>query len=186
MSWHDLLTYLPEEGIATWKERPKDSFASRRACTIWNNRFPGTVAGSLHVDNTGHKTIHIKLNGKQYKAHRVFWEMVNGEIPDGMTIDHIDQDSTNNRLENLRLASQTEQHRNRPVQCNNSCGCAGISWIERKKMWRARITVARKTIELGMRCSLLDAAAIRKSAELNYGFHENHGKAKRKIIHEAI
>jgi hypothetical protein len=179
MDWHSLLTYLPLEGVAIWKARPASLFASKRACTIWNNRFPGAVAGSLHVDDTGHRTIHIKVAGKQYKAHRVFWEMVHGEIPQEMTIDHIDQDSTNNRIENLRLASQTDQHRNRPVQRNNFCGCAGVSWVGSKGMWRSRITVGRKTIELGMRCSLLDAIAIRKSAEINYGFHPNHGRQRR-------
>lgn len=176
MNWNSLLNYLPLDGVAVWKERPQSLFASKRAFTIWNKRFRGKVAGSLHVDNTGHRTIHIGFKGKKYKAHRVFWEMVNGAIPVGMTIDHIDQDSTNNRIENLRLASQADQHRNRPVQRNNSCGCPGISWVENKGMWRSRITVGKKTIELGMRSSLLEAVALRKGAEIKHGFHPNHGR----------
>ncbi len=52
--------------------------------------------------------------------HRVVWEIEHGPIPDRMTVDHKNLNSLDNRLENLRLATQTEQNRNQSKQDNCS------------------------------------------------------------------
>lgn len=53
----------------------------------------------------------LKVKGKRLKAHRVAWLLNYGEFPEG-EIDHINRDRTDNRIENLRIASRT-------LQCNN-------------------------------------------------------------------
>lgn len=50
-------------------------------------------------------------------AHRVIWELVNGPIPEGMEIDHIDRCRSNNKVDNLRLVTSSE----------NSCNTSGHS-----------------------------------------------------------
>lgn len=40
--------------------------------------------------------------------HRLVWRTFNGPIPDGMTVDHIDDDKNNNWLDNLQLLTATE------------------------------------------------------------------------------
>lgn len=62
----------------------------------------------------GYVCYDLYKNGKKYslKAHRIFYECVYGEIPEGMEIDHINTDSTDNRLENLRVVTHKEN-------CNN-------------------------------------------------------------------
>lgn len=45
---------------------------------------------------------------KQLLVHRLVWEAFNGPIPKGMTIDHIDNDKTNNLLSNLQLMTRTD------------------------------------------------------------------------------
>ena len=63
------------------------------------------------VDKDGYLEIcfSMVINGKQKRIyrrkHRVIWETFNGDIPKGMTIDHIDFDKTNNDISNLRLLS---------------------------------------------------------------------------------
>ena len=42
-------------------------------------------------------------NKTYFRLHRLVWEAFNGEIPEGMTIDHINNDKQDNRLENLQL-----------------------------------------------------------------------------------
>lgn len=69
----------------------------------------GQRAGSL--DNHGY--YYVKIDGVKYKAHRLVWAIVNGEIPDGMSIDHIDRNTKNNALENLRIADCKLQAANR-------------------------------------------------------------------------
>ncbi|MCW1831970.1 HNH endonuclease [Pantoea ananatis] len=54
----------------------------------------------------------LSLKGK-HQAHRVIWELINGLIPEGLTIDHINRDGTDNRIINLRLATSRENMLNR-------------------------------------------------------------------------
>jgi len=69
----------------------------------------GREAGSL--DNYGYFI--VKVDGVKYRNHRIVWAMVNGDIPEGMTIDHIDRDPSNNKIGNLRVADQHLQLMNR-------------------------------------------------------------------------
>ncbi|SUI52143.1 HNH endonuclease signature motif containing protein [Serratia marcescens] len=125
---NDLLVYHHETGTLTWKERGMEWFSSSRSRAVWNAKYAGKKAGSVHTDNTGRKCIHVSINNRKYKGHRICWELINGPIPDGMTIDHIDHNPLNNKISNLRLASQVEQKRNMPIQKNNSSGVVGVGW----------------------------------------------------------
>jgi hypothetical protein len=60
----------------------------------------GDRAGCIRVEGGYHVT---KLNNKEYKTHRLIWTWHYGEIPEGISIRHIDGDKLNNRIENLRL-----------------------------------------------------------------------------------
>lgn len=64
-----------------------------------------------NMDRDGY--IRVRLMGKEYRAHRVIWEMFYGSIPEGMLVDHIDRDVYNNRIENLRLATRQQNNANR-------------------------------------------------------------------------
>lgn len=48
------------------------------------------------------------LNHKKFLIHRAVWEAFNGPIPDGMDIDHIDNNPHNNALSNLQMVSHSE------------------------------------------------------------------------------
>lgn len=66
------------------------------------NVSKGNVAGGM--GNSGY--YQVRVNGRLTLVHRVIWELLNGEIPDGMFIDHIDQDKTNNDISNLRVVTR--------------------------------------------------------------------------------
>jgi hypothetical protein len=63
--------------------------------------------------NGGKGYIHLRV-GKTFKlAHRLIWEHVNGPIPKGMSIDHINGVRSDNRIVNLRLVTHQENIRYR-------------------------------------------------------------------------
>lgn len=63
-----------------------------------------------NLDKEGY--IRVRVSGKEYRAHRLIWQMFNGPIPEGMLIDHIDGDVYNNRIENLRIATRLQNNVN--------------------------------------------------------------------------
>jgi|APSaa5957512535_1039671.scaffolds.fasta_scaffold34604_2 hypothetical protein len=54
----------------------------------------------------------VQFSEKKYKVHRVIWIMHNGDIPEGVFIDHINRDPADNKIENLRLTTRSENNRN--------------------------------------------------------------------------
>ena len=69
----------------------------------------GQPAGYAGADGYSQVTI----NGTMFRIHRLIWVYHNGAIPEKLTVDHRDRDSTNNRIGNLRLATRAQQNSNR-------------------------------------------------------------------------
>lgn len=134
--------------------------------------LPGTIAGTLALN--GYVTVGV--DKKKHYAHRIIWEMLYGTIPDGSQIDHINGKRSDNRLCNLRLASNHENSKNQKRKSNNSSGFTGVSWDSQTQRWRAYITVNGKTKSLGRYLEEIDALSARKNAEIKYKFHANHGR----------
>lgn len=65
-------------------------------------------------------------------------------------VDHINGDSSDNRLENLRLATNTQNARNRGKSKHNTSGYKGVFWHKATNKWTAQIGVDRKRIYLGI------------------------------------
>lgn len=163
-------------GSIKWKERVIGDCATERGRSIWNSKYAGMEAGSIHNDHVGSDRVIITLKNKKYIAHRICWEIVNGKIPKGMTVDHIDQNPLNNKIDNLRLATELEQKKNMPMNKNNSSGFTGVYWNKRTLKWDAKIGINRKTIFIGSANTKDEAHAMRLIAEKENNFHENHGK----------
>ena len=165
----ECLHYDPESGIFTWLQRPGSHFHDERSSKIWNSRYSGKQAGSI----TKFGYVSIRLNKKARQAHRLAWIYVNGSS--SSELDHIDGDKKNNKINNLREVSRIENGRNQKLRKNNSSGVMGVSKISSSNRFEAYIMTNRVKIHLGRFSSFLDAVAARKSAELKYGFHLNHG-----------
>lgn len=152
----ELLSYDPSTGIFTWKTKPSRSVKV------------GAVAGCKN----GRGYVIIGLEQKRYRAHRLAWLCVHGEFPPE-EIDHINGIRGDNRIDNLRAVNSVENSRNQRMSSLNTSGVTGVRWNKADRRWMSKIG----TIHLGSYHSMAEAVSARKAAEVEHGFHENHGRA---------
>lgn len=148
-----VLHYDPETGVFRWLPNPTRPKA-------WNTRFANKPTGSLDV--SGCLSIRITEFGL-FLAHRLAWLYTSGAWPTE-TIDHINGDRSDNRIANLREATQAENMRNRAKQSNNRSGFLGISYSRDHKKWRAAINLNKKTVWRAYAETAQEAAALRRAA----------------------
>ena len=116
----------------------------------------------------------IRLNGKLYFEHHLVWLMEYGSLPSEQ-LDHINGDKTDNNIGNLRLVSNRENHLNMPLQRNNKSGVPGVHFAKDRGKYMAYIH-DKKMVTLGYFEDFFEAVCCRKSAEVKYGYHNNHGR----------
>lgn len=126
------LHYNPDNGIFTRIQ----STQSIRA---------GDIAGSK--SNQGY--LQIRINCKQYQAHRLAWLYVYGEMPNGM-IDHINGVKDDNRIKNLRESTSQQNQFNTGSYKNNKSGYKGVSFHKSSNKWSAKATLNGKGKHLGL------------------------------------
>ncbi len=134
---HQLLEYNQDTGDLIWKKRGVQPFD-------WGTA--GKVAGFVDERAAGRKC--VRIDRKLYLAHRVIWLMVTGSWP-AMDIDHKNGNAGDNRFENLRLATVTENNRNTGLSKNSTTGFKGVHFYKAVQKYQAHITVNRKRIHLG-------------------------------------
>ena len=173
----ELLHYEPMTGIFTWLWRPAACSMNQRARTtldVWNRRFEGRVVGNIRHDaKTSYRWTQIK--GCNYSLHRLAWLYVYGSFPVNQ-IDHIDRNGLNNRIDNLRDVSQSENQRNSSLSLRNKSGYNGVAWDKGNKKWHAYIRAGGKRLHLGFFINKLEAIEAREVANHRYGYHVDHGK----------
>jgi hypothetical protein len=149
----NLLSYDPISGILTWKVRKAI-------------RSPiGMVAGS----NNGKGYLKVSIGNKKYFVHRIAWALHYGVPPD-VEIDHINGIGTDNRIDNLRLATRSENMRNTFIRKDNKSGYKGVKFISGYK-WRAQAQVNGKKVTIGY----YETAELARNAYLDF-IARNHGQ----------
>lgn len=129
-----------------------------------------STAGYLWIDKKrlNNKYYKIKINGKIYRLHRIAYYYITGIDPKEKEIDHINGNSLDNRFNNLRLATNIENAKNKKIPSNNTSGFKGVSWHKASNKWRVKITVNNVPIELGSYKNKLYAALVYIRASKKY------------------
>ena len=161
------LDYNPKTGIFTWKYKDGDSQGDK----IFNTKFGGKEAGNKN----SYDYLQIKIYNKNILTHRVAYLFMTGEWPQD-EIDHINGNRLDNRWENLRVVSKEENRKNQKINNRNTSGATGVSWSKEENKWIVKISVNKKQITLGYFNNFNEAVKVRKKAEVEYGYHENHGR----------
>lgn len=159
MIFNDALEY--REGKLFWTK------------TLCNQAMQGSRAGYVR-NQDGYRS--VQYRGYAYKEHRIIWIMHYGDIPAGMQIDHLNGVRDDNRIENLRLVSQTVNNLNTYRSKNNRSGVTGVSWYSRGAKWR----VDYRSKRVGVFSDFIDACEARIIAEVSDGLATaRHGADKK-------
>ena len=98
--------------------------------------------------------------GKRVPAHRIVWLLATGEDCYPLTVDHKDWDTTNNKLANLELATNSRQQFHRRVESTKKySGLKFVTYCKKGKRWVSRFQhpVARKLVHVGSFSSEMEA-----------------------------
>jgi hypothetical protein len=126
----ELLIFNQDNGCFYWRKSPKNQIKA------------GSLAGKIEKGY-----VRIKIDGNLYRGHRLAWLYVYGEFPDEQ-VDHINGVRNDNRIENLRKCNNAQNQQNRTIKNNNKCNATGVDFM--KGLFRARITVDKKSVLLGL------------------------------------
>ena len=116
---------------------------------VWKKPRPpvrvGQEAGG--ISNCGYFT--VGFNRKRYRANRVIYFLCKRIDPEEKHVDHIDGNKLNNKISNLRLATNKQNLDNRKKSINNTSGVTGLYWHKRRNKYAPSILCNGKLLDLG-------------------------------------
>jgi hypothetical protein len=138
---------LTQEMVKKMFDYRADGELIRRHSIMGNGNYAGAVVGTKPTGARNFRYSTTKIHGEHWCVHKLIYLYHHGVVPD--QLDHINRDSTDNRIENLRPANSSENTRNRRLFSNNTSGCKGVTWNKRIKKWQSYVSMNSKTKHLG-------------------------------------
>lgn len=150
----EVLRYDPATGDFFWKVQTNSrALVGMQAGA---NSLSGPVNNKYRV---------INIDKKQYRAHNLVWFYFHGTWPTKV-LDHINGNSLDNRIENLRDVTRQQNSWNlQGPKRNNRSGLLGVDWKASKKRWRAQIRIKGKRLWLGEYKTAEEASAAYQKAK---------------------
>jgi hypothetical protein len=136
---------------------------------IKNNKFGRILKPSKNKN--GYLIVRLSKDGVSKTLKKVHRLVANAFIfnPENKKcVDHIDNNRSNNNINNLRWATNKENNQNKIMSKNNTSGIKGVSFNKKAKKWEAQITIDGIRIFLGYFDNIEDAkqARIKKANEV--------------------
>jgi hypothetical protein len=153
---HQLFEY--RDGELYWKVKP---------C----RRDPIGAKAGYFDSSRGYTAINYQR--KRYYLHRIIFLMQHGFLP--AEVDHIDGNKANNKIENLRACSHSQNGFNKPAQSNSKSGVKNVSWSKARNKWVVFIKSNNKQKNIGgfNDLELAELVAI-MAREKYHGAYANH------------
>jgi len=132
--------------------------------------FKQNINGKILKLNSSNTYFEIILsNRKCFKIHLLVWDHFGDKIRDGrkLQVDHIDENKTNNRIDNLQLLTNRQNTSKGKLKYNNSSQYTGVSWSNVCKKWQGLIQINGKLKYLGLFESEYEAHLAYKKALKN-------------------
>jgi hypothetical protein len=144
---------------------------------VWKVRkgrqLAGNVAGHRqpNLQSKGRFDWVVKVDGVLYYTPRVIYKLVYKTDPIDSQVDHIDQNSNNNNIWNLRLDVDGKiQGVNQPIRCDNTRGVVGVCLDKRTGKWIAQVRIKGSLKTLGRYFCKVEAARAIKNKWIELGW----------------
>lgn len=155
---NSMFLVLPDEGRIVHRVSGPESW-----------RVAGEDAGGV-AGPEGNRYHRVNVGSLTKKRAHWLWAYVHGQFPpQGMVLDHINRDTLDDRIQNLRLCTPSENNLNRPSSGQNSTGRHGVMWNARDRSYIAQIKREGVTYERRQFKRFEDAVAHREMLEVKYG-----------------
>ena len=156
-----------------WKDIPNcnDKYKASNLGRIKSLKLNRELILSQNINIRGYYKVNIYVNNKRKTriVHQLIAEAFLNHIPKkGITIDHINNIKTDNRLENLQILTQRQNTiKSTP---KGSSKYLGVSWSKKRKKWTTQLNINKKRTYLGAFDTELEAHDVyqNKLKELNY------------------
>jgi hypothetical protein len=118
-----------------------------------------------YKDKQGYVRLTIRYNGKMYRlyVHQFIYYCAKGKYDENLEIDHFNKIKDDNRIDNLRTTTTSENQQNREVK--------GYYWNKKRKKWKVQIQINKKSIFLGEFSKEEDAIKAREEGKKKYHTH---------------
>lgn len=192
VDWKSLFTYDPSvpTGLRWKADRMAGRWLKIKAATA------GSPAGNVHKGAPKYKACTVPHSGTNWFTARIIWIIHNGELSNDLVVDHIDGNTLNNDLANLRVVNQVLNNRNASKRKDNVSGTVGVHFTEAKDNKGGKYLYATSTwyssanksknkhfsvSKLGLLPAFAEAVKFRKGKidELNaqgFGYTNDHGQ----------
>lgn len=143
---------------------------------LWKKKIaPSCVDGWFIPKDVGKGAGSITVFGHKYICTHLAWLLYWGVWPT-YEIDHIDGNSQNHKIDNLRDVPHAVNMQNMKRKKHNTSGVSGVSFSSSEKRFVVNMSVNGKTKRFGAYKTIEEASARRDEVCKQLGFHENHGK----------
>lgn len=160
--------YLDDKGVV------------RRATDGYYGRYKkGDIVKTHRLCSRGYQGIHIPSTRSNVPFHHVVLLLNGIEVPDDAVIDHINGNKEDNRLENIRVVTQSINCRNMIKKKSNTTGYTGITFNKASNTYLVRKQIGNKRVYFGQRKTLEEAVKLLDSIQdllTKEGYTERHGK----------
>jgi hypothetical protein len=153
--------------------REDGNLVRKNACG-GNGNYAGRVVGSKPKEITrSRRYVTTKIKGQHYCVHKLIYLWHTGKWPE--QLDHINIDTIDNRIENLREATTAQNASNRKLFSSNTSGVKGVSWHKASNKWFVYVDENKKRKNIGYFNDLDFAELVAVEARNKYhGIYANH------------
>jgi hypothetical protein len=105
---------------------------------LFNKKRQAYTGNIKRFNECGNEYRGVKICNRKFLVHRIIWFLHYGSFPKDM-IDHIDRDGTNNKISNLREATNSQNQHNVTKKIINSSGYKNVFWDKKDNLYKVKI-----------------------------------------------